>query len=207
MAQYSTKSKILSAAVDLFASRGYADSTVAVICEQANVNIAAINYHFGSKESLFQEVLSHSFEQAEVKYPLKSESYETPDDQLRWFITAIIRRTFDDGPAGRIDQILSHEVVREDGPHNLIVNEVQERQGQVLRTILSKILQTRSTKLLNQAHVNVAALCFFPKIALPLRKMLFPHKPSETQLQNYIDGQVEFALSGLSALKPSSINK
>lgn len=189
--------------MDLFAAVGYAEATVAVICEKAGVNIAAINYHFGSKERLFQKTIHHAFEVAAASYPLCPPEAITPQDQLRALISAVIRRSFDEGPAGSIDQILSHEVVRENSPHHLIVKEVQAYQGEALRTILRKLLRTRSEKLINQAHVNIAALCFFPKLALPLRQLLFPKPPSMAQLQLYIDGQVEFALAGLIALKPS----
>ncbi len=199
----STKDRIISAAVDLFAAAGYAETTVALICEKANVNIAAVNYHFGSKELLFQETIRHAFQVAAASYPLCPPEAITPEEQLRAFISGIIRRSFDDGPAGRIDQMLSHEVVRENSPHHLIVKEIQAYQGEALRGILRKLLRTRSEKLLNQAHVNIAALCFFPKLALPLRKLLFPKPPTVAQLQLYIDGQVDFALAGLAALKPS----
>lgn len=203
MERQSTKQKILSAALDHFAAVGYADTTVSMICDKAGVNIAAVNYHFGSKELLFQKTIRHAFEVAEATYPLTPNEAITPEGQLRAIINAIIRRSFDDGPAGRIDQIISHEVVREQSSHRFIVQEVQLHQGETLRSVLRNLLRTRSEKILNQAHVNVAALCFFPKLARPLRKMLFPEPPTEAQLQRYIDGQIEFALAGLSALEPS----
>lgn len=198
-----TKSRILNSAVDVFAEYGYPTATVALICKRAEVNIAAVSYHFGSKDELFLRAIRHAFGLAEEVYPLEDAKATTAEDQLRHFMGAVIRRGFDSGPAGRIDQILSQEIVRSSSPHHLIVQEAQKHQGEILRKTLSRVLQTRSSRLINQAHVNVAALCIFPKTAIPLRKILFPAEPTQSQLEQYIEGQFDFALAGLSALRPS----
>ena len=53
----STKQKILDAAEKLFASQGYADTSVRQIIAEAGVNLAAIHYHFGSKEEMLDAVV------------------------------------------------------------------------------------------------------------------------------------------------------
>src|SRR5574344_2143915 len=55
-AQFSTKDRILSAAVELFAVHGFAGTSLRQVTSVADVNIAAVNYHFGSKENLVNEV-------------------------------------------------------------------------------------------------------------------------------------------------------
>jgi AcrR family transcriptional regulator len=52
-----TKTQILHAAEVLFARNGYATTTLREITELAGVNLAAVNYHFGSKERLVVELL------------------------------------------------------------------------------------------------------------------------------------------------------
>ena len=47
----------MAAAGDVFAADGYADGSVREIAERAKVNVASINYYFGSKEALYREVL------------------------------------------------------------------------------------------------------------------------------------------------------
>ncbi len=51
-----TRSRILDAAEALFMEHGFDGTSMRLITAQAGVNLAAINYHFGSKELLFQEV-------------------------------------------------------------------------------------------------------------------------------------------------------
>ena len=51
-----TRERILDAAEQLFMEHGYEGTSMRQITGEAAVNLAAVNYHFGSKESLMQEV-------------------------------------------------------------------------------------------------------------------------------------------------------
>ena len=53
-----TKAKILDAAEALFMEHGFEATSLRSITAAAGVNLAAVNYHFGSKEELFQAVLT-----------------------------------------------------------------------------------------------------------------------------------------------------
>ena len=55
-AHFSTKDRILGAAEELFAQYGFAGTSLRQVTTRADVNIAAVNYHFGSKENLVNEV-------------------------------------------------------------------------------------------------------------------------------------------------------
>ncbi len=58
MGQPDTIERILDAAGVLFAERGYAETSLRTITSTANVNLAAVNYHFGSKKALIQAVFA-----------------------------------------------------------------------------------------------------------------------------------------------------
>lgn len=57
MSSQETKERILDAAERLFAELGYAATSTREITREAQVNLAAVNYHFGSKERLLCEVV------------------------------------------------------------------------------------------------------------------------------------------------------
>lgn len=56
-----TEERVLAAATRLFAERGFHASTARDIAELAGANVASANYHFGSKEALYLEVLRRQF--------------------------------------------------------------------------------------------------------------------------------------------------
>ena len=53
-----TRSRILNAAEGLFADRGFSATSVRMITSRAKVNLAAMHYHFGSKDQLIQELFA-----------------------------------------------------------------------------------------------------------------------------------------------------
>ncbi|HXR56428.1 MAG TPA: TetR family transcriptional regulator [Casimicrobiaceae bacterium] len=53
-----TKARILDAAESLFMAHGFEATSLRAITASATVNLAAVHYHFGSKEELFQSVLA-----------------------------------------------------------------------------------------------------------------------------------------------------
>ena len=57
MASHDTCTRILDAAERLFAEHGFSETSLRDITQSAEVNLAAVNYHFGSKLGLIQAVL------------------------------------------------------------------------------------------------------------------------------------------------------
>ena len=55
--ELNTKTALIQAAGELFAQHGLEGTSVRAIAEKAGSNIAAVNYHFGSKENLYKETL------------------------------------------------------------------------------------------------------------------------------------------------------
>ena len=55
-ANASTRERLLRAALQVFAERGYEAATIREICGRAGANVAAVHYHFGGKIQLFQAV-------------------------------------------------------------------------------------------------------------------------------------------------------
>lgn len=58
-----TKARILDAAEDLFIEHGFEAMSMRQITSRAAVNLAAVNYHFGSKEALIHAMLSRRLDQ------------------------------------------------------------------------------------------------------------------------------------------------
>lgn len=61
--KHHTAERILDAAECLFAELGFEATTMRMITRRANVNLAAVNYHFGHKQDLFQQVLRRRLSQ------------------------------------------------------------------------------------------------------------------------------------------------
>lgn len=62
MATADTKDRILDAAETLFAQQGFSSTSLRAVIAEAGVNLAAVHYHFGSREELVRAVFHRRFE-------------------------------------------------------------------------------------------------------------------------------------------------
>jgi len=79
---FSTKDRILGAAEELFAQFGFSGTSLRQVTSRADVNIAAVNYHFGSKENLVNEVFRRRMDDmsAQRLAALKAATAQHPGD-------------------------------------------------------------------------------------------------------------------------------
>ncbi len=56
---HDTKTALILAAGELFAEHGFDGTSVRAIADKAGANVAAVNYHFGSKQDLYVATLRH----------------------------------------------------------------------------------------------------------------------------------------------------
>ena len=89
----STRGGVLEAAGRVFAERGFAEATSKEICERAGVNAAAVNYYFGGKENLYEEVLVEAHRQVLSLEDLDEIllSGDAPEEKLRAFLKRMIK--------------------------------------------------------------------------------------------------------------------
>lgn len=93
MATADTKDRILDAAEALFAQQGFSATSLRSVISEAGVNLAAVHYHFGSREELIRAVFARRFE------PINRERLES----LTTLEAATGRRA---GAAKRLERIL-----------------------------------------------------------------------------------------------------
>ncbi|MEM7705687.1 MAG: TetR/AcrR family transcriptional regulator [Pseudomonadota bacterium] len=101
MATGQTKQRIIQAAEHLFASHGFVRASLRQVTELAEVNLASVNYHFGSKENLIQEVFRRHLDGLNVEREKAFEEVMAADanpplrDLLKAFIAPALRLSTD----------------------------------------------------------------------------------------------------------------
>lgn len=81
-----TKKKIINQARILFSKHGFKGTSIRQIADESDVNIAAINYHFGSKEALYWSIISEVYEWMDDQMlSITSQSKDVKDFGLRLF--------------------------------------------------------------------------------------------------------------------------
>lgn len=106
----SIKQTILVAAGKKFAEKGFARTTVREICEAAQVNLAAVNYHFGDKDRLYFQTVKWARKSRADANPLPGDDVDRRS-RLRSFILTMVKRTGGvDEPSWEV-QLLCREIL------------------------------------------------------------------------------------------------
>lgn len=88
LAEKPTREQILDVTLDAIQTEGLQSLTIRRIAERAGVNVAAVNYHFGSKEALLDEVLGLLTSDLRDTFAVLGEAGAPPRERLRRFLDA-----------------------------------------------------------------------------------------------------------------------
>ena len=103
-----TKQRVLECACQLFADKGFRDTTIQDICDEAHANIAAVNYYFSNKEALYCKAWEHA---AVVTSQLGGQIENTlpAREWLECILEQRIKAIFNDGPAGWLPKFIYND--------------------------------------------------------------------------------------------------
>ncbi len=90
-----TRTRLLDAAAEVFADRGFEDATIREICKRAQSNVALVNYYFGDKLELYTEVFRRSLQCGGKPAPSLPDATVEPEAALRQMIGAMMERAFE----------------------------------------------------------------------------------------------------------------
>src|SRR5690242_1769375 len=127
------KEKILEAAEQLFAEKGFEGTSVRDIAQQADVNIAMISYYFGSKEKLLEALIENHTEYASGQLQeLSNNNNLDPWQKIGKLVDHYVERIFDHH---RFHNIMSRQI-------SLIHDEkIKERMIQIKMKNLDLVRQ------------------------------------------------------------------
>ncbi|HEV2356644.1 MAG TPA: CerR family C-terminal domain-containing protein [bacterium] len=134
-----TREKVLKAAEEMFAERGFHGATVREICLRAGANVAAVNYYFGDKLNLYTEVLRRFVRTLDVEAALADRT-ASPEELLRTLIRMRLRSVFASEHPDWPFRVLLHEWVQPTPAMDRVANETLRPMYDRLRGIVGAIL-------------------------------------------------------------------
>ena len=202
--QKTTSQKLLEVAGEVFAEEGFRATTVREICRRANTNVAAINYHFGDKEKLYEGVFRyiHSFDCVQDSVD-EAATIENPTEALKIFISEMLRKMLCSGNFSWKGKLMAREMVDPSPALDLIIDLWFRPCWNQLKVISSKLIEKDFNSIENEiAASSVLAQCFFYKHAREVLIRISPDfKYDDAQITMLSKHLSAFALGGLEALK------
>ncbi len=202
-----TRDRLLIAASRIFAEKGFQESTIAEICEQAETNIASVNYHFRDKETLYLESWRFAFKRELKLYPPDGGLMtDAPAEQrLAERIRAFINRVSDDSSYSFA--IINKEMAQ---PTRLLADilekEINPQRLQMLGLLKECLGQAASDEQIHYCHTSIMGQCFQ---LLRLKHMQnarhfrsHPHDLSDSKA--FAEHVVQFSMAGIQAIRSNT---
>ena len=195
-----TRQALLDVAGQVFAERGFADATSKEICERAGTNIAAVNYHFGSRGALYEAVLveaHHHLLKLEEMQEIVSRDL-APRDKLRVILRGLVLRAT--GPQAHWGaRVVIRELMSPTEHAPALVHKAIAPKAMLMLSLVCEILGLPpTTPGLQRALFLLMSPCLALLVApREMRSTLFP---ALADVEGLVDDMMTYAGAGLEAI-------
>jgi AcrR family transcriptional regulator len=200
---HETRQRLLSAAMRLFAERGFAKVTVREICRSARANVAAVNYHFGGKKGLYDRVVRTAIDTMQTTTAAIREAGagRPADEQLTLYVSIFLRRVVA-ARDGWIHQLMVRELSDPTPALDLVLEQVVKPRMAYLRGVIATLLGCRvGDARVERCAMSVQAQCL-ALLSHPVAA-LRPERMSERHLEALAKHVARFSLGGIRDLTRS----
>lgn len=186
-----------------------ASVSVRNLVDEAGVNIAAVNYYFGSKENLYLEALRYSFRSLSQSLPklaaLQKEAHaagtvEAAQRGIRLLIDELMNMIFVSGKNAQQADLLGHEL---SNPTEALDAVVKEFIAPVFKILVALVEQIRpdlaEAKQSHLAAMSIIGQCLNYSLAFPITQKLLQQSRMTPGFIQKLSRQIsEFSLNALS---------
>ncbi len=192
------RERLLEAAGEVFAERGFREATIRAICERAKANGAAVNYHFGEKEQLYKAVFDYARDYA-PRLDESALSAGSTEQQLRAFIHTALTRLFHKGRPAWLGRLVAQEMMNPTKMLDVLVMQQIRPNLERLKAIVRTALPAETNDETLRLCINsVAAQWLFYFHSGQVIKRLCPEQRfGPAEIQRLADHITKFTVTAL----------
>ena len=137
-----TRERLIEVAGHMFAERGFEGVTAKEICARAGANPAAVNYHFGGLDGLYEAVLVEAEARARAadQFHQLMAAPMPVEDKLRVIIGLVVRVIVSPGPSAWIVRLFSRELTQPSAIGRRTIGEATVPRLQGVRAMIGEYL-------------------------------------------------------------------
>lgn len=196
-----TRQHLLDTAGQLFAERGFADATSKEICKRAGTPMASVNYHFGSREALYEAALVEAHRQVVGLDELAAltAGLSDPREKLRAVISHLVGfSTNADRPWGFM--LMLREVLSPSSAIPALIDKAVRPKAAFLLGLIGEVLGRNPQEAVVQRALMLSVL---PSVVIMIapKQVQAALLPAITQDRNaLVEDFVRFMIAGLDAI-------
>ncbi|WP_213955918.1 TetR/AcrR family transcriptional regulator [Variovorax sp. dw_954] len=196
-----TRQHLLDIAGQVFAERGFADGTTKAIAERAGTPMASINYHFGSRDALYEAVLVEAHGQLVGIEQLQAltQQFDDPRENLRALLTHVVGLATSTSPPWGV-RVMLREIMSPSALVPALVQKAVLPKAQLVLGLLGRILRLPPEDPVVQ---RAAVMCILPGLVMLIapRQIIGKVLPAVTSdPQALVDDLCRYVLAGLDAI-------
>jgi AcrR family transcriptional regulator len=211
---HETRTRILDAAEELFMQQGFGGTSMRLLTTKAGVNLAAVNYHFGSKDALIEAVFRRRLDPMNVARIAALDALEaggTPDADavIRAFVGPSLRMIEDAKSGGRhFIRLLGRTYTEPTKGIRQLIGQMYAPTMQRYKAALERALpQMPREELVWRMHFMFGTLAY-TLAATDTVQLIAGSKPEDRYDARLLEDRLTaFMASGLNAPLKSSIKK
>jgi AcrR family transcriptional regulator len=202
-----TKVRLIEAAGEEFAGKGFESARVRTICDRAGANVAAINYHFGDKEQLYVETVLDAHRcgldgpEAEAAVP------PLPAGQLRCFIHHFLCHVLAiNHPEDWRHRLMLREMLHPTAASDVLIRDAIRPKFDCLQAILRQFCPAAEERKLNALAFSVIGQCLYYRMGRPFAERLIGREAFDSlDLDFLTDHITSFCLAALGSSPPLNV--
>ncbi len=196
-----TRRRLLDAAGEVFAEKGFTNATVREICRKAKANIAAVNYHFGDKEKLYTAVFANSHPVADDSPNPAELAGLSAEDRLREFIRQFLRRLLNPGRPSWHGRLMAREMMEPTGVLETFVQDEIRPRVATLQTLIRDIAGELPPRVVAKCTISIVGQMLHYHFAKPVIKRISPiYADLDQHVEELVDQITRFSLGGIRAI-------
>lgn len=204
---HDTKTKILDAAETLFSKQGFMQTSMREITTLAEVNLASVNYHFGSKKNLIQSVFKRYFDVLMPQFDaiLASNEHASTDSNIEALLTSLIapmmtlQRVSPNGTE-KFVQLLGRGYNETQGHlRRFIMQDYGKTIGHLVTQIHKQLPQLTEEVLFWRLHFAIGSFVFSMASSEALKEIAKADFDTSVDISDVIANMVPFVAQGLAS--------
>jgi TetR/AcrR family transcriptional regulator, regulator of cefoperazone and chloramphenicol sensitivity len=198
VAQSDTRRRLLDAAGEIFAEKGFEKTTIREICRNSGANVAAVNYHFGNKRRLYTAVFEHLRIWTDEYFQFSSAATELAETRLREFVRQYLRRLLDPGRPSWHGRLLAREMIAPSEAFDELIRNEFRPQYEVLQGIIWELAGDVPPRVIAKCTASVLGQMSHYHFARPVLRLVSPvYGDLEKHVEELADHVTRFSLAGI----------
>lgn len=201
----STRDRLLDSAGKVFADKGFEAATVREICQEAGANIAAVNYYFRDKETLYLEAVKRAQCVRVELAPMPEWTADTPaPERLRQFIHVFLERLIKEDRPDWHKGLMFREMARPTAAGAAVIEDYIRPMAEQLRAILHDLLPPDTAQ--PDAFLvgfSIVGQCLYHYAQRPIAEQLMGREQyAALSLEKIAEHIARFSLAALGYVEP-----